>query len=41
MYVDELSFLDFLRAVADWTASNVNYSELAAETGISVPTAKQ
>lgn len=36
-----MAFLNFLRAVAARTALNVNYSELAAETGISVPTAKQ
>ncbi len=38
---DELLFLNFVRAVAAQTASNVNYSVLAEEVGISVPTAKQ
>lgn len=38
---DELQFLNFVRAVAARTASNVNYTELADEAGISSPTAKQ
>lgn len=38
---DELQFLNFVRAAAARTASNVNYTELADEAGISSPTAKQ
>lgn len=38
---DELLFLNFVRAVAARTASNVNFTELADEVGISAPTAKQ
>lgn len=38
---DELLFLNFVRAVAARTASNVNFAELADEVGISAPTAKQ
>lgn len=38
---DEMLFLNFVRAAAARTASNVNFSELAEETGISAPTAKQ
>ena len=38
---DELSFLNFMTAVAARTASNVNYEALAGEVGISAPTAKQ
>jgi len=37
---DELSFLNFIGIVAARTATNVNYSALANETGVSVPTAK-
>ena len=38
---DELSFFRFVTIVAARTASNVNYSTLAEEAGISAPTAKQ
>lgn len=38
---DELLFLNFVRAAAARTASNVNFTELADEVGISAPTAKQ
>jgi len=38
---DEMLFLNFVRAVAARTASNVNFTELADEVGISAPTAKQ
>lgn len=38
---DELSFFRFVGIVAARTATNVNYETLAAETGISSPTAKQ
>lgn len=38
---DETAFLNFLRAAAARTASNVNYSEIAEEVGIAVPTAKR
>ena len=38
---DELSFFRFVSITAARTASNVNYTTLAEETGISVPTAKQ
>jgi len=38
---DELTFLRFVNIVAARTATNVNYETLAAETGISAPTAKQ
>ena len=35
------SFLNFIKIVAARTATNVNYETLAAETGITLPTAKQ
>ncbi|MGI6177507.1 MAG: ATP-binding protein [Eubacterium sp.] len=35
------AFLTFVRAAAARTATNVNYTEMAAEAGISVPTARQ
>ena len=38
---DELSFLNFISAVAARTATTVNYDTLANETRISAPTAKQ
>lgn len=38
---DELAFLDFMSVVAARTATNVNYEALAAEVGVSAPTAKQ
>lgn len=38
---DEMLFLNFVRAVAARTASNVNFTELADEVGVSSPTAKQ
>ncbi|MDE5965400.1 MAG: ATP-binding protein [Lachnospiraceae bacterium] len=38
---DETMFLNFIRGVAARTATNVNYTELAEEIGISSPTAKQ
>lgn len=38
---DELSFFRFIGIAAARTATNVNYETLAAETGISSPTAKQ
>ena len=38
---DELSFFRFVGIVAARTATNVNYETLAAETGITSPTAKQ
>ena len=38
---DELSFLRFLSCVAARTGQLVNYAELAKDTGISPPTAKQ
>ena len=38
---DELLFLNFVRAAAARTASNVNFTELADAVGISAPTAKQ
>ncbi|MCC8102073.1 MAG: ATP-binding protein [Clostridiales bacterium] len=38
---DELTFLNFMGAVAARTATNVNYETLAGEVGISAPTAKQ
>ncbi|MDE6221064.1 MAG: ATP-binding protein [Lachnospiraceae bacterium] len=38
---DEMLFLNFVRAAAARTASNVNFTELAEEVGISSPTAKQ
>lgn len=38
---DEMLFLNFVRAAAARTASNVNFTELADEVGISSPTAKQ
>ena len=38
---DELSFLRFVVAVAARTGQMVNYAELAKDTGISAPTAKQ
>lgn len=38
---DEMLFLNFVRAVAARTASNVNYTELADEMEISSVTAKQ
>lgn len=37
---DEMSFLNFMGAVAARTATNVNYEALAGEVGISAPTAK-
>ena len=37
---DEMSFLNFMGAVAARTATNVNYEALANEVGISAPTAK-
>lgn len=38
---DESAFLSFIKIVAARTATNVNYETLAAETGISAPTAKK
>jgi predicted AAA+ superfamily ATPase len=38
---DELSFLKFVQVVAARTATNVNYTVLANEVGISVPTAQK
>jgi predicted AAA+ superfamily ATPase len=38
---DELAFLRFISAVAARTAQEVNYTDLAKDTGISAPTAKQ
>ena len=38
---DESAFLNFIKIVAARTATNVNYETLAAETGISAPTAKK
>ena len=38
---DELSFLKFVQVVAARTATNVNYSDLASEVGISMPTAQK
>ncbi|NLI92254.1 MAG: ATP-binding protein [Peptococcaceae bacterium] len=38
---DELAFLRFLSSVAARTAQEVNYADLAKDTGISAPTAKQ
>lgn len=38
---DEMSFLNFISAVAARTATNVNYEALATEVGISGPTARQ
>jgi predicted AAA+ superfamily ATPase len=38
---DELSFLRFLSSVAARTGQMVNYAEMAKDTGISAPTAKQ
>ena len=37
---DETAFLNFMSIVAARTATNVNYETLAAETGVSAPTAK-
>ncbi len=38
---DETAFFNFLRVVAARTATNVNYETLAAEVGITAPTAKR
>lgn len=38
---DELSFLRFLSSVAARTSQMVNYADMAKDTGISAPTAKQ
>lgn len=38
---DELAFLRFISAVAARTGQQVNYADLAKDTGISAPTAKQ
>lgn len=38
---DETTFLHFIRAAAARTATNINYTELAEETGISSPTARK
>jgi len=38
---DELTFLRFIGIIAARTATNVNYSALANEAGVSAPTAKQ